>query len=161
MSACVCKTLIAFNRRCRWWVSPINFNYKLFKNAHFFGCGILIYWLVKNITISVFPLSLDYACDSIGHEWWERTKKTLNIFRQIFPHQHVDSMVMKAKEKKIKENETGAYISHWKIIYFDVFAWKCFIISSFIACFYAVVKRNKHIFRKTLSKNDHRIIQVE
>lgn len=70
-------------------------------------------------------------------------------------------MAMKAKEKKMTENEHGAYIFHWKIIYFDVFAWKCFIISSFIACFHAVVKRNKHIFRKTLGKNDHRIIQVE
>lgn len=126
----------------------------------FFGCAILI---LAGQKYNNFCISLEsWLCVWL---YWSRMmgedKKNIKNLQAYFPSSTRRFDGYESKRKKMTENEHGAHIFHWKIIYFDVFAWKCFIISSFIACFYAVVKRNKHIFRKTLSKNDHRIIQVE
>lgn len=130
------KTLIASNRRFHG--SPINFNYKLFKNVqHFSSCQR---WCTTKMWQFFFrPLEF-WLCDcwsrsEFSRAWWERGQKrirtSIKILRQIFPHQHVEFMVVEWWKKiEIMKN---AYNFHRKIIHFEVFVSKCFIISSFNA----------------------------
>lgn len=92
------KTLIASNSRCHG--SPINFNYKLFKNTHFF-VSVANLMLDKNEHFFSLLCPLEpWLCDcwsrsEFSFAWWTEKVLALTILRRI------DGQRRKKKPKKI------------------------------------------------------------